>query len=367
MNRIINTLALATAGLVLLCGCSADPATDEAAPGGNDGKTVPVSFAAELPATRATIEIGDGTFTAAIEPTWSSSTNEMGKTVYEPDYATGVFAGTTYDYRLKLDGTEKETGRFTTAKGDVIPNADMSEWSTVSRAGLSGSKDVPYPNKTGDSFWDCGNNGITTDLCSSTTDKFGAAVPAAKLQSKNMFVLAAGNLFTGSFNYASMTGTVKFGSKYTYTARPKALRVKYHATTGDIDIVRSQNPAPGVAKGDPDKCRIFVAIVDWSQPHTVVSGTGSTTGAWDPANGADVVSEAGKVVGYGSMWIDQSTPGDALVSSEDALKIHWYEEKAPAPTGNYTIVISCAANAYGDYMTGYSKACLYVDDFEWVY
>lgn len=48
MNRIINTLALATAGLVLLCGCSADPATDEAAPGGNDGKTVPVSFAAEL-------------------------------------------------------------------------------------------------------------------------------------------------------------------------------------------------------------------------------------------------------------------------------------------------------------------------------
>lgn len=310
---------------------------------------------------------GNGTFTAAIEPTWSSSTNEMGKTVYEPDYATGVFAGTTYDYRLKLDGTEKETGRFTTAKGDVIPNADMSEWSTVSRAGLSGSKDVPYPNKTGDSFWDCGNNGITTGLCSSTTDKFGAAAPAAKLQSQNMLVLAAGNLFTGSFNYASMTGTVKFGSKYTYTARPKALRVKYHATTGDIDIVRSQNPAPGVAKGDPDKCRIFVAIVDWSQPHTVVSGTGSTTGAWDPANGADVVSEAGKVVGYGSMWIDQSTPGDALVSSEDALKIHWYEEKAPAPTGNYTIVISCAANAYGDYMTGYSKACLYVDDFEWVY
>ena len=67
------------------------------------------------------------------------------------------------------------------------------------------------------------------------------------------------------------------------------------------------------------------------------------------------------------MWINQSTPGEALVSSEDALKIHWYEEKAPSPTGNYTIVISCAANAYGDYMTGYSKACLYVDDFEWVY
>ncbi|WP_302282418.1 PCMD domain-containing protein [Alistipes putredinis] len=224
----------------------------------------------------------------------------------------------------------------------------------------------PTPNKNGDSFWDCGNNGVTTGLCSSTTDKFGAAAPAAKLQSQNMFVLASGNLFTGSFNYASFTGTVNFGSKYTYTARPRALRVKYHATTGNIDMVRSQEPAPGVAKGDPDKCRIFVAIVDWTQPHTVVSGMSSTTGAWDPTNGADVVSE-GKVVGYGSMWINQSTPGEALVSSEDALKIHWYEEKAPAPTGDYTIVISCAANAYGDYMTGYSEACLYVDDFEWVY
>ena len=126
-----------------------------------------------------------------------------------------------------------------------------------------------------------------------------------------MFVLASGNLFTGSFNYASFTGTVKFGSKYTYTARPRALRVKYHATTDVIDMVRSQNPAPGVAKGDPDKCRIFVAIVDWAQPHTVVSGMSSTTGAWDPTNGADVVSE-GKVVGYGSMWIDQSTPRRCL-------------------------------------------------------
>ena len=65
--------------------------------------------------------------------------------------------------------------------------------------------------------------------------------------------------------------------------------------------------------------------------------------------------------------LGSSTLETAAFSSEDALKIHWYEEKAPAPTGDYTIVISCAANAYGDYMTGYSEACLYVDDFEWVY
>ena len=106
-----------------------------------------------------------------------------------------------------------------------------------------------------------------------------------------MFVLASGNLFTGSFNYASMTGTVKFGSKYTYTARPRALRVEISRHDRCHRHGAIAKSGPGVAKGDPDKCRIFVAIVDWAQPHTVVSGMSSTTGAWDPTNGADVVSE----------------------------------------------------------------------------
>ena len=53
----------------------------------------------------------------------------------------------------------------------------------------------------------------------------------------NMFVLAAGNLFTGSFNYASFTGTVDFGRKYAWTARPSALKLKYTATVGAIDMV----------------------------------------------------------------------------------------------------------------------------------
>lgn len=310
-----------------------------------------------------------GVFTATIAPTWETTKNAAGQDVLTPNPETGVFAGATYDFKLVIAGADVKdaAGQFTAAAGDQLPNADMSEWSTVSRAGLAGSKDVAYPNKVGDSFWDCGNNGITTTLCTSSTDKVGTASPAAKLQSQNALVLASGNLFTGSFNYASMTGTVKFGSKYTYTARPTALRVKYHAKTGAVDILRSKNPAPGISKGDPDKARIFVAIVDWSQPHTVVSGTSSTTGAWDPTNGADAAAAEGKIIGYGSMWITQTTEGDALVSSGDELKIHWYDQNAVAPTGNYTLVISCAANAYGDYMTGYSGACLYVDDFEWVY
>ncbi|MEG1622581.1 MAG: PCMD domain-containing protein, partial [Alistipes sp.] len=91
---------------------------------------------------------------------------------------------------------------------------------------------------------------------------------------------------------------------------------------------------------------------------------GGTTGAWDPESGTDAVSE-GKILGYGSLWITQSTTAAEL---QDALlDIHWYDTAAPAPKGNYTIVISCAASAYGDFFTGCNTNVMYVDDFEWVY
>lgn len=323
----------------------------------------------------------NGMFTATIKPAWTQTTNAKSQTVYTVDNNTGVFANATYEYQLTVDGTASAVQEFTTAAGDAIPNGDLSGWSTTKRPNLQGKLvDVAYPNVSGDSFWDCGNNGITTTLCTSSTDKFGVVSPAAKLQSVSTAgILASGNLFMGSFNYdaSTYTGTVKFGQKYEFNARPKALRVNYHAKVGAVTNVRKKGDiCPYIAKDEPDKARIMVAIVDWSAPHTVVSsgismlaalqGDGTTTGAWDPENGMETVSE-GKIIGYGSMWIDQTTTGDAMVSSDDALTIHWYDKEAMAPTGNFTLVISCAANAYGDYMTGYQDACLYVDDFQWVY
>lgn len=323
----------------------------------------------------------NGMFTATIKPAWTQSTNAKSQTVYTVDNNTGVFANATYEYQFTVDGTASAVQEFTTAAGDAIPNGDLSGWSKVSRPGLFGaSANVDYPNISGSTFWDCGNNGVTKELCTPATDKYSVASPSAKLKSKaTAGILASGNLFTGSFGYdaSSYTGTVKFGQKYEFNARPKALRVNYHAKVGTVTNVRKKGDiCPYIAGGEQDKARIMVAIVDWSAPHTVVSsgismsaalqGDGTTTGAWDPENGMGTVSE-GKIIGYGSMWIDQTTTGDAMISSDDALTIHWYDKEAMAPTGNYTLVISCAANAYGDYMTGYQDACLYVDDFEWVY
>ena len=303
-----------------------------------------------------------------IAPVWTSAKNEADQDVYTIQVGTGVFAATTYEIRVVKDGQTIDSGEFTTAAGDQIPNNDMSNWSTVSRAGLIGSADVAYPNAADEAFWDCGNNGITKTLCTETKEKFGTSTPAAKLASTNMFVLAAGNLFTGSFSYASMTGSVDFGRKYNWTARPSALKLKYAAIVGNIDMVRSSGDIlEGVSNGDPDKARIFVAIVDWTAPHQVVSSMTTTTGAWDPVDGADAVSE-GKILGYGSLTIPASesdTENTALKSVE--LEILWYDKSAKPAEGNYSLVISCACNAYGDYFTGCSTNVMYVDDFEWVY
>ena len=303
-----------------------------------------------------------------LAPVYETSKNAAGLDVHTIKAGTGVFAATNYEVRIAKDGQTVDSKEFATAAGDKIPNGDMSGWSTVSRAGLGSSADVAYPNAEGaDAFWDCGNNGVTTTLCVSTEEKFGKAVPAAKLASMNMFVLAAGNLFTGSFNYASFTGTVDFGRKYAWTARPSALKFKYTATVGAIDMVRTSGDVlEGVAKGDPDNARIFVAIVDWTAPHQVVSGMTTTEGAWDPGK-ANTVAE-GKIIGYGSLTIpaSESDASDAALKDTE-LPIYWYDKTAKPAEGNYSLVISCACNAYGDFFTGCSKNTMYVDDFEWVY
>ena len=299
---------------------------------------------------------GDDFISATFAPQWQESTNANGHTVYTRETGTGVVATHGYDYKVTIDGTEK-SGSFTAGAAQTIPNADMSGWSMTSG--------FAFPNAEGGSFWSSGNNTMTKTLCTSTDVKFGKAAPAAKLTSTNMLVLAAGNLFTGTFAYKSFTGTVQFGQPYDFTVRPSALKVKYHAKVGTVDKVRTSGDiCPYIKKGDPDMARIFVAIVDWNAPHQVVSAMTTTKGAWDPEKGIDNVSE-GKILGYGSLWITQSTEGDDMQDAE--LEIVWYDHETRPSGGGYSLVISCACNAYGDYFTGCSTNVMYVDDFEWGY
>ena len=287
----------------------------------------------------------DGTW--KIAPVWEKS--EMnGNEVYQPKAGTGVFAGKTYDL---LVGEKEYPAAIVCKAGDTIPNGDMTDWST--------NENLPSPNKEGESFWGCGNNPMA-NLC--IPDTLSEENVAAHLKPYTdlalMGIFGAGNLFTGDFQFAGMSGSVNFGKPYVWTARPKALRVIYKGTVGEIKY------ASGAEKpliGSPDTMRIYVAVVDWNAQHNVAAGMGAAEGTWDPCTMTSV--EEGAILGFASLAITENQEDFTTVE----IPFYWYDTAAKPADGNFSLVISCATNNRGDYMTGCSTNEMWIDKFEWVY
>ena len=292
-----------------------------------------------------------GILTATIAPEWKTETNPNGLTVYKLVPKKGLFAGHTYEFRLLVGGSEQGAPlEYTAPAGNTIPNGDMEDASMSCWT---------QNNKTAE-FWGSGNNTFTKGLCTQASFAGGTR---AKLQATSaMGVLASGNLFTGLFQKDLITrGVVSFGQTYAWKARPRALKVQYfaeHICPVDID---KKFGAP-IGMGDQDRARIMVAIVDWNARREVGSGTEPPTGTWDPQEAAS--TEQGKIIAYGSLFIDESSTGDRMIDTE--LELHFYDREAK-PSGLYQLVISCSTSAYGDFMTGCKSNVLYIDNFEWAY
>lgn len=331
----------------------------------SEATSVSVQYKKSTETTWQDAEVSSDRKTASIKPEWEDKTAADWTTpntvlAYSRiKTGTGIFADNTYDYKLSVDETEY-TGQFTTDPGDIIPNGDMED-STLPCFTQDGSAST--------TFWGSGNNSYAKSLCSPATFNGMGGRQCAKLAATMAGVsfyklLAAGNLFTGTFSKPLFTGFVNFGQgkeDFTFTARPTALKVKYHAKVGIVDQNSHKGPLEKNANVQ-DKARIFVCIVDWDQRHEVTSGTSDPTGIWDPETTTN--PGEGAIIGYGSLFIDQTTAGDSMVETE--LKINYYD-KETKPSKNYQLIISCATSAYGDYMNGCSTNEMYVDDFEWVY
>lgn len=294
---------------------------------------------------------GDGYWTATLGAEWVESTNENGQTIYTPKAGTGVWAEGEYECRAMI-GEQESLASFTTAGGQSIPGGDMEDGS------------MSCFNNNHGSFWDSGNNSYTPQLC---TQQEKSGSKCALLAATTSFgVMAAGNLFTGSFNQSGFNGTVSFGQPYDWQARPQKMHLLFYAEVLGL-VNKNQHDGP-LANDTQDQARIYVAIVDWSTPHGVTSGTSDPTGVWDPAKGiygGDNTTEAsGKIIAYGSYFIKEQSSGGEMLPLD--LTLHYYD-KETKPSGSYTLVISCATSAYGDYMNGCSTNRLYVDDFQWVY
>ena len=117
----------------------------------------------------------------------------------------------------------------------------------------------------------CGDEMCIRDrLCTSAEEGEGKC---AYLKGMSFGVYAAGNLFTGKFDFvgAELSGYARFGQVYAFEARPRALRLRYKATVNPIGE-EGLGLKPGASATDIDEGRIFVCITDWSERHSVCSG-----------------------------------------------------------------------------------------------
>lgn len=301
---------------------------------------------------------------ATIAPEWSEASP------YQINPDKGVFAATTYDYKLDIDGTEF-TGQFTTAPGMTIANGNMDTWYF---------EDAWYPHSdaTTGNLWATGNPGTKLIKDNSTKNPVNLTTPveheskqAAYLKSQliegkvlgfvSVTKFGAGNLFVGDFGeivYSPQGAKVKFGKEYEFTARPTGLKLKYKNTVGNINYIGSKT---GVSKSDIDKARIFVCLCNWSGQHTVDTTKEATY--FDPTDPNKQASE-GEVIGYGDLQI-----GETHTDWTEVTIPIVYNDKINKPGYNKKsyLVISCAASIYGDYLCGSTSNDLTVDDFEWVY
>lgn len=318
-----------------------------------------------------TAEITDNNTKAEIKPDWGTqftaadwTTPNTVQPFWRITEGTGVFANNTYDYKLIVDGTEYK-GQFTTKTDQIIPEGNMENTALPCFI-------LQDASKTSET-WGSGNNKVMSEcwLCQQVDGNSGKCAYLTSGTQNTVIagnLLTAGNLFFGQFTQNGTGGDVRFGQIYPWASRPSAMRVSYKAEVGDVDYVNTTTTV-SIPKNSPDKARIFVAIVDWTGPHTVSSTvkvgfgslTATVTGSWDPETSTD--PGEGKIIGYGSLWIEKGQTDWQTID----IPINYYDKTAKPTDGKYSLVISCACNAYGEFFNGCSTNKLWVDDFEWVY
>ena len=318
-----------------------------------------------------TAEITGNNTKAEIKPDWGTqftaadwTTPNSVQPFWRITEGTGVFANNTYDYKLTVDGTEYK-GQFTTETDQIIPEGNMENTALPCFI-------LQDASKTSET-WGSGNNKVLS-ACWLCQQADGNSGKCAYLTSgtQNTFIygklLTAGNLFFGQFTQNGTGGDVRFGQIYPWKSRPSAMRVSYKAEVDNVDYVNTTTTV-NIPKNSPDKARIFVAVVDWTGPHTVVTSTlevksglpATVIGSWDPETTTD--PGEGKIIGYGSLWIEKGKTDWQTID----IPINYYDKTAKPTDGKYSLVISCACNAYGEFFNGCSTNKLWVDDFEWVY
>ena len=272
-------------------------------------------------------------------------------------------SGTQYECVAFSGSSVSQVSKFTTGPETPLPNGGFEVFSND-----ESSKYQSWFSKThalwNTKWWDSGNVASTTVgeggiiCCPDNGDK-AEGKTSARLNSRYVVVkFAAGNLFSGEF--AELVGTsggiVNFGRPF--TERPRALCFKMKYQCGTIDYVNGYPDGAPVAKGDPDRCQVFIALGDWDYrkfggtPDSPVQvNTTKKETFFDPR------SEG--VIAYGTIIRGSST--DGWINVRIPLE---YVSTSRVPSH---IIISCASSMLGDYFTGSSSSTLWLDAMQLEY
>ena len=309
-----------------------------------------------------------------ITPAWTKSQNDAGLDIYSVNATKGIFANTTYKWQIiNSEQAVVASGEYKTAAGDAIPNAGMDNWTTFNVTGGTFTKgEVGCANASADNmFWASGNNKNVKNLCTEAKGIEGANGSCAKLKGEAATggIFAPGNLFSGTMQFGTgmfdMFGYADFGQKFTYTARPSAIKVRIKSSINPIKKIGSDDPQKNNITIDEttDSIRIFVCITDWNNRHRVKSGKSLDASTfWNPTK--KINPGEGNIIAYAERTFTESIND----WTDIIIPLCFYDKDATIPTADkYSFVFSAAASARGDYLTGCYENELYIDNIEWVY
>lgn len=274
--------------------------------------------------------------------TWKTATDVTVSGTSFKATISGLSAGTTYDYRVSVDGTVGGEQSFTTVRAISLTNGSFEDWSQ------DGNQWNPWA-AGGTSFWGTGNKG-TSIIGSNVTTPTDESVSgkAAYLASRAVILkgLAAGNLFTGDFELDGTNGILTLGRDF--SSFPTSLNLYCKYTTSKITQVKAPYES---LKGEDDMCHIYIAL-----------STDKVT--LRTKNGDAFDKKGSSIVAYGE-YISNSNVSGSEKNGYKKINIpleYYYTDRTPK-----YIIIVCTASRYGDFFTGGEGSKLWLDEMELVY
>ncbi len=263
-------------------------------------------------------------------------------------------AGHTYHIQLLENGAVSGTTKIvSTDAGIQLPNASFEDWNAPDNKTW-----YPYA-QGGTEFWGTGNPGSASMGSSVTVSDTGRTegTKCAKLETKTIVIVkAAGNIFIGKFGAISgMGGTVQMGRKFSFNARPTALRAWCKYTR----------------KGS-DKGRVYVCLVkmkDGVTYHTVDTNNAAKTAFYPDeeflyTDKTNTSTLEGHVIAYGDQMIE-TTVGDW---TEFVIPITYRDQYLDEEPN--VLMVTATASYDGDNLSSNittAGSILWIDDVEFIY